>query len=620
MAVDKSLPKFLQDQEKDNASFFAFDSYSDALFATLSDPSLKTPFTIAINGDWGSGKTSLMKTVARKINSSSSAKCLVIWFNAWQYEKSEQPLWSSFLNVVLSEVVTIGGTRNRERFKRIGQKVATISAEVLLSRVSGLAPSDIRQLTSTLQDNLKEIKTLRDQMSQAISDSLSTDKRRRQRVVIFVDDLDRCLPDAVVDVFESIKLFLDCERCVFLLGFDKEQVKRAFESKFPEKGEDLGIRYIEKFVQLEFELPPKTSPQVEEFFKAVAPAELKDNEAVLKIISEFIQPNPRKILRWLNRLIFIQELFRQGTAPGSFHRPETVPAWVFIKSFFPEFAKLVEKDTSVLRLAFERAKGKTTPEENEKLKEITTDRLLDDFLRSVDESVITDPRLPEVIFQTKQTITESVSTLQPESLIQKIDGIRPEEVDSVASELMTNSRAKALEAAKLIGERLATVKDYPEYAASQNRIRFFKQIVNDAPSDTEKKSLYEIIVNIMKSPSRHYLEALTDELKSLLIEQNIHKDALKNGDLDIFVSNLVDATSWDSAGRFSEIVLLFNTELTQTQINKIALAALSNDQIYGSYRAIPDLTKILVTNKHAVSREIWSRLLKERGKSFKLED
>jgi len=82
------LPKFLQDQEKDDASYFGFDTFSDALVATASEPSLRTPFTIATYGDWGSGKTSLMKTVARKIDSTSKAKALVVWFNAWQYEKA----------------------------------------------------------------------------------------------------------------------------------------------------------------------------------------------------------------------------------------------------------------------------------------------------------------------------------------------------------------------------------------------------------------------------------------------------------------------------------------------------------------------------------------------------
>jgi predicted KAP-like P-loop ATPase len=103
---------------------------------------VKTPFTIAINGDWGSGKTSLMKTVGRKINSSAKAKCMVVWFNAWRYEKSRQPLWSSFLNIVLSEISSAVGSKNKERFKRLAVKVATVSAEALLSRASGLGPAE----------------------------------------------------------------------------------------------------------------------------------------------------------------------------------------------------------------------------------------------------------------------------------------------------------------------------------------------------------------------------------------------------------------------------------------------------------------------------------------------
>ena len=613
-----SAPRFLQDEEKDDASFFGFDTYSDALVATTTDPSLKTPFTIAINGDWGSGKTSLMKTVGRKINSSAKAKCLVVWFNAWRYEKSRQPLWSSFLNVVLSEISSAVGSKNKERFKRLAVKVATVSAEALLSRASGLGPADVKQLTSTLHENLKELTTLREQMAKAIDDSLSADKQGRHRVVIFIDDLDRCLPDAVVDVFESIKLFLDCERCVFILGFDKEQVRRAFESKFPNKEQDLGIRYIEKFVQLEFELPPKTSPQVEEFFKAVAPPELKANQAVLKIVSEFIQPNPRKILRWLNRVIFIQELFRQGPSTSSFPHPETVPAWVFIKSFFPEFARLVEKDPSILRLAFHRAKGETSPEEDERLKEITTDKLLDDFLRSLNETTTNDPRLPEVIFQTKLTITESVSTLQPESMIVRVDGLTPEEVDSVADDLTTNSKAKALETAKLLGERLASIKIYPEYTAATNRVRFLKRILSMTASEPEKRTLYDVLINILKSLNGQSFWDYTSEMKTLLAVQNIHRYAIENGHIDIFIANLIDATFWDYAGQFSEILLPFASELTQAQANRIASAALSNNQVYGSFRARPDLTKILLTNEDAINTDIWKRLLEERSKDFRL--
>jgi hypothetical protein len=442
--------------------------------------------------------------------------------------------------------------------------------------------------------------------------------------VIFIDDLDRCLPERVVEVFESIKLFLDCERCVFVLGFDRDQVKKAFESKFPDKGEDLGSRYVEKFVQLEFELPPKTRTQVEEFVKAVAPEELKNNEKVLEIISKFIQPNPRKILRWINRVLLIQELFsvadREHTAPQPLYRPETVPVWLFIKSFFPEFARLVEKDQSVLNLAVKRARAEASPEETERLKEVTTDKLLDDFLRSLDQSVITDPRLPEVIFQTTFTITESVSVLQPDSMVEKIDGIQSEEVASFAGELIANSMAKALETAKLIGTRLTRMQNIDEYNANQNRIRFLKYLISNAASLTEKRTLYEIIINILKSLSGQYLWVYTNELKSLLSEPSIHNYALEKGHIDLFVSNLTDAGSWDYAGQFSEVVLLFVTELTQDQTNKIALASLSNMQIYDSFRARPDVTQILKANKDSISSDTWNRLSKERPKSFKLTE
>jgi hypothetical protein len=294
--------------------------------------------------------------------------------------------------------------------------------------------------------------------------------------------------------------------------------------------------------------------------------------------------------------------------------------WLFIKSFFPEFARLVEKDQSVLNLAVKRARAEASPEETERLKEVTTDKLLDDFLRSLDQSVITDPRLPEVIFQTTFTITESVSVLQPDSMVEKIDGIQSEEVASFAGELIANSMAKALETAKLIGTRLTRMQNIDEYNANQNRIRFLKYLISNAASLTEKRTLYEIIINILKSLSGQYLWVYTNELKSLLSEPSIHNYALEKGHIDLFVSNLTDAGSWDYAGQFSEVVLLFVTELTQDQTNKIALASLSNMQIYDSFRARPDVTQILKANKDSISSDTWNRLSKERPKSFKLTE
>ncbi|NIO36222.1 hypothetical protein GTO27_00800, partial [Candidatus Bathyarchaeota archaeon] len=77
------MSSFLPDEPIDNATRFGFDVYSKALATIIKSKELQTPFTIAIHGDWGSGKTSLMKTVSRKLESvdEKEVKMKTIWFD-----------------------------------------------------------------------------------------------------------------------------------------------------------------------------------------------------------------------------------------------------------------------------------------------------------------------------------------------------------------------------------------------------------------------------------------------------------------------------------------------------------------------------------------------------------
>ena len=77
-------------------------------------------------------------------------------------------------------------------------------------------------------------------------------------LVIFIDDLDRCLPDKVVQVLETIKLFLDKQGCVFVIGADVNVIREAVTSHYKNinlTGESASD-YLEKIIQLRFELPP----------------------------------------------------------------------------------------------------------------------------------------------------------------------------------------------------------------------------------------------------------------------------------------------------------------------------------------------------------------------------
>ena len=52
------------------------------------------------------------------------------------------------------------------------------------------------------------------------------------RLVVFVDDLDRCLPEKAIEVLEAIKLFLDARRCIFILGLDHNVIDRGVEIRY----------------------------------------------------------------------------------------------------------------------------------------------------------------------------------------------------------------------------------------------------------------------------------------------------------------------------------------------------------------------------------------------------
>lgn len=89
--------------------------------------------------------------------------------------------------------------------------------------------------------------------------------------MVFIDDLDRCVPEKAIEVMEAIKLFLDAEGCIFILGIDKKVISSGVRLKYgnlrDEKGKALisGEEYLEKIIQFTFILPPILDDNLEKF-------------------------------------------------------------------------------------------------------------------------------------------------------------------------------------------------------------------------------------------------------------------------------------------------------------------------------------------------------------------
>jgi formylglycine-generating enzyme required for sulfatase activity len=160
-------------------------------------------------------------------------------------------------------------------------------------------------------------------------------------LVVFIDDLDRCLPDRTIEVLETIKLFLGKPACVFILGADTDVIQSAVEAHYAtERIQGVTARdYLDKIIQLRFELPPIRQVDVEAF---VGELELRDEALLssLEIIAGGVRTNPRRIKTFINYLELQWALLvNSGQAEGV--RRQDFTQWLVLTDAGPEFCATV---------------------------------------------------------------------------------------------------------------------------------------------------------------------------------------------------------------------------------------------------------------------------------------
>jgi KAP family P-loop domain len=332
MPMDQVLDYRILLDEPAERPALRFDHYARA-FAAITRRS-EPRFAIGIFGDWGSGKTTLMRAIEREVQADEAV--VTLWFNAWRYEREEHlivPLLDT-----LREALKEWAERPdrdptlRERAKRAAATVSRAAGALLagLSITAGIpgapggpslkldvdrARADWRQRE---EEAVQQPRSLYHAVFRALQQSLAQFvEHGRQRIVVFVDDLDRCLPTSALEVLESMKLFFDLEGFVFVVGLDREVVQRAVELKYrpleaaagtvdsPVKGSE----YIKKIFQVPFSLPAISVRQVNEFLAsfddAGLPVEQREDlwNRVRPHLDHVITEtgvNPREIKRYLN--------------------------------------------------------------------------------------------------------------------------------------------------------------------------------------------------------------------------------------------------------------------------------------------------------------------------------
>src|SRR5215471_9682629 len=252
-------------------------------------------FAVGIFGDWGSGKTTLMNEIQRKLGTA----VVCVEFNAWRYEREPQ-LLIPLLDTVRGALVEWAAGRDadtRERVRAAARRVgriirglaAGLSGEVGLSgavKVSydvGKAADALTMSGEPDQPQSLYVAAFRE-LSDAFADLVA---RGVTKIVVFVDDLDCCLSDNTLNVLESMKLFFDLPGFVFVVGLDEDVVQRAVRTKFGEQEESLatqegqtvgtaaltsqrlGREYVKKIFQVPYSLPAMVPQQLDDLLTAM---------------------------------------------------------------------------------------------------------------------------------------------------------------------------------------------------------------------------------------------------------------------------------------------------------------------------------------------------------------
>lgn len=273
-----------------------------------------TPMTISIQGDWGSGKTSMMSMVKEQLGDS----VIPVWFNTWQYSQfnMSDDLAISFLGRLIKALQVDQPTASEALNKTfaLAYKAIKKAGRIVVDHFAGgevLSQLDeLAQSFSKGEDDIAEaINNLKDEFQKSVDAKLK--ESGRDRLVVFVDDLDRLNPGKAVELLEVLKVFLDCEHCVFILAIDYAVVSQGVKEKYGSLiGEDKGKSFFDKIIQVPFKMPVahyKVDKFIVEMFKQVnidLSAD-KDANAYVNLIQASVGCNPRTMKRLFNAYLLL---------------------------------------------------------------------------------------------------------------------------------------------------------------------------------------------------------------------------------------------------------------------------------------------------------------------------
>lgn len=308
--------------------------------------SIKPPVTIGLYGSWGSGKSWMIEGLKQDLKNTN---CLTLVFDAWKYRHEKNlvlPILYKLSKDYLQDKPELQKSIKRV-ISAVGLSATNIALKLATQGAVGL--SEIKEALDTAEQGetkfdkySDQIESLEIQYKKVTGGILK--EQNKEKLVIFIDNLDRCLPDTVVNLLEDISSFLSIRdvSCIYVLVMDKINVIKAINNRYKDFD---GRQYLEKIVQIPLKMP--SSEREDEgtlcyFLKRYKKAKgIETNsksrdgrdqiytalkEAVQEVFVSGYLVNPRRAEHVVNKFITLEKLatFRIE------HTPQDVPLALFL--------------------------------------------------------------------------------------------------------------------------------------------------------------------------------------------------------------------------------------------------------------------------------------------------
>lgn len=324
------------------------------------------PFGIGIYGSWGKGKTSLLQRVMMLVATSTTNEVQevgdtaqdievhhsCVYINAWAHERSDDPI-IPLLHEIYAQLD--GATETGRRAKQAVGCILTASlAAIEIAHLShGEDPSPHihehlgHESHSRKSDDVKAPMNYKEWMASFYDSYLKNPRKEvqdalgnvaqstgtREKIVVFIDDLDRCHPDNAVKILEALKLVLWHQHFVFVLALDDKIVTDYLTERylklygFKEDDEsdrasakNIGQMYLDKIIQLPFPIPRYAKTSLERFYDDLVAQSHQVGPAntVLPLLRESLvrasHGIPRTLKRLMNQLLVDLAMFEEVEA------------------------------------------------------------------------------------------------------------------------------------------------------------------------------------------------------------------------------------------------------------------------------------------------------------------